>query len=61
MVYFERPQKKKLVPKDMDYKCVNCGNDISDAKHLYARRFCSEKCRDEYFSGDTKPNFGRDY
>ena len=30
-------------------RCMNCGNEIDpDAAGLYATRFCSQQCRDEY-------------
>lgn len=38
-------------------KCLKCGNDISGAKwEVKNRKFCSPKCRHEYYSGDNHPS-----
>ncbi|MCX8158056.1 MAG: DUF2116 family Zn-ribbon domain-containing protein [Candidatus Diapherotrites archaeon] len=35
----------------VSYKCVNCGKEITGpTNNVYARRFCSEKCQQEYFT-----------
>lgn len=49
------PRQAKSIK--IEYKCMNCNEPLdATASGLYARRFCSEKCRDKYFE-DTKKVF----
>jgi len=32
----------------IDYKCMNCGLPLENPDGPYARRFCSDACKEEY-------------
>jgi len=54
MVFVNLDKKMPKVEKSYNYgvehKCVNCGSVIEPPYgSIDARRFCSTKCRDEYF------------
>jgi DNA-directed RNA polymerase subunit RPC12/RpoP len=36
--------------QEKKYKCMNCGKEITKIipGDIYSKRFCSEKCHDEY-------------
>ncbi|MCX8158281.1 MAG: DUF2116 family Zn-ribbon domain-containing protein [Candidatus Diapherotrites archaeon] len=37
-------------------KCLNCGKELETREKgdLYSRRFCSDKCRDEYMNASSE-------
>ncbi|MBN2127464.1 MAG: hypothetical protein JW703_03685 [Candidatus Diapherotrites archaeon] len=39
-------------PKTKTYKCMNCGKEIASTEqgNPLSKRFCSEKCRQEYLT-----------
>jgi hypothetical protein len=36
------------------WRCLTCGNVIQHSVDLYTRRFCSEKCKNDFFSSESQ-------
>lgn len=54
MVFVNQDKRQPKVERNYKYgaqhKCVNCGSEIDNPYgSIDARRFCSTKCREEYF------------
>ena len=49
----KQPKVDRAYKYGVQHKCVNCGNIIDNPfGSIDSRRFCSTKCRDEYFGTD---------